>query len=124
MDNIENRVNMDDIMRASLCESKEKIEVSFKKTVLVRSYETEVVESSTTLELNEPISGIERMFVTAILQIQMEYTVYCMLASKGIVTESQLAERKKMLEEGLYAFKFKADELLGKGKIDKYLKEV
>lgn len=124
MDESKNQISMDDIMKASLCESKEKIEVSFKKTVLIRSYETEVVESSTTLELNEPISGVERMFITAILQTQMEYTVYCMLASKGIITATQLAERKKMLEDGVYAFKFKADKLLGEGKIDKYLKEI
>ena len=117
-----NYISMDDIMQAGLCESKDKIEVSYKKTVLIRSYETEVVESSTQLELNEPITGIERMFITAILQIQLEYETYCMLASKGIVTQTQLMERKQMLEEGLYAFKFKADQLLGEGKIGKYLK--
>ena len=115
-------ISMDDIMRATCGESKENIEASFKKTVLIRSYETEVVESSTTLELNEPISGIERMFITAILQTQMEYATYCMLASKGIVTQAQLAERRQMLEEGVFALKYKADTILGERVIDKYLK--
>ena len=121
MDVINNRISMDDIMNASLGEVSNKLTVTFKKTVLIRDYETEVIESTTSVELDHPLTGIERMFVTALIQIQMEYTAYINLASKGIVTQSQLSARKKMLEEGLFNIKFKADQILGQGVIDKYI---
>lgn len=115
------KIDMDKVMQASLGEISNKLEVTFKKTVLIRDYETEVIESTTTIELEHAVSGIERMFITAVLQVQMEYTAYCNLAAKGIVNGTQLMERKKMLEEGLYAIKYKADQVLGEGIIDKYI---
>ena len=117
-------LSMDDILNASLGEVSNKLSVTFKKTVLVRNYETEVVEAITSVELEHPITGIERMFVTAILEIQMEYTVFCQLAAKGTVTNKELEERKKSLVDGLYSIKYKADQILGNGVIDKYLKDV
>lgn len=117
----DNRISMDKIMEASLGEVSNKLTVTFKKTVLIRDYETEVIESTITVDLEEELTAIERMFVTALLQVQMEYTAYCNLAAKGIVTVQQLAERKAMLEEGLYNIKYKADQILGAGKIDKFL---
>lgn len=121
MDNISNKISMDDIMQASIGEVSNKLTVTFKKTVLIRDYETEVIESTTSVELDHPVTAIERMFITALLQIQMEYTAYCNLAAKGIVTQTQLSQRKQMLEEGLYSIKFKADTILGVGVIDKYI---
>lgn len=115
-------ISMDDIMNASLGEVSNKLSVTFKKTVLVRDYETEVIEAVSSVDLENSLTGIERMFVTAILEIQLEYTVYCNLAAKGTITPKALTERKKVLEEGLFSIKYKADELLGPGVIDKYLK--
>lgn len=121
MENITNAISMDRIMEASLGEVSNKITVTFKKTVLIRDYETEVIEATNSVEFDHPLIGIERMFVTAILEIQMEYTAYVNLASKGIITQSQLTERKTMLEQSLYTIKVKADQILGAGVIDKYL---
>lgn len=116
-----NRVSMDKIMEASFGEVSNKLTVTFKKTVLIKSYETEVIESTTSLDLDEPLTGIERMFISAILEIQMEYTTYINLTLKGLVTESEFLQRKQVLEESLYSIKYKADLILGPGKIDKYL---
>lgn len=121
MENITNAISMDRIMEASLGEVSNKLTVTFKKTVLIRDYETEVIEATNSVEFDHPLVGIERMFVTAILEIQMEYTAYVNLASKGIITQSQLTERKLMLEQSLYTIKVKADQVLGAGVIDKYL---
>ena len=121
MENIANAISMDRIMEASLGEVSNKITVTFKKTVLISDYETEVIEATNSVEFDHPLIGIERMFVTAILEIQMEYTAYVNLASKGIITQSQLTERKTMLEQSLYTIKVKADQILGAGVIDKYL---
>ena len=119
MDN--NIIPMDSIMEASLGEVSNKLTVTFKKTVLVRSYETEVIEATNSVEFDHSLVGIERMFVTAIIEIQMEYTAYVSLAAKGLVTKSQFDERKAMLEQSLYSIKYKADQILGTGAIDKYL---
>ena len=121
MSDISNKISMDDIMQASIGEVYNELTVTFKKTVLLRQYETEVLESTTSVKLDHPITGIERMFITAMLEIQMEYTAYVNLASKGIVTQSQLLQRKQMLEEGLFSIKYKADSILGAGVIDKYI---
>lgn len=121
MENITNAISMDSIMEASLGEVSNKLTVTFKKTVLIRDYETEVIEATNSVEFEHPLVGIERMFVTAIIEIQMEYTAYINLASKGIITQSQLTERKLMLEQSLYTIKVKADQILGAGVIDKYL---
>jgi hypothetical protein len=119
-----NIFNMDSIMNASFGEVSNKLTVTFKKTILVRDYETEVIEATTSVELDGKVRGIERMFISALLEAQMEYTVYCNLAVKGIATATQLAEKKKCLEEAVYAIKFKADSLLGAGVIDKYINDV
>ena len=116
-----NTISMDNIMQASFGEISNDLTVTFKKTVLLRQYETEVIESTSTVKFDHPLIGIERMFVTAILEIQMEYTAYINLASKGIITQTQLSERKLMLEQSLYSIKVKADQILGVGVIDKYL---
>ena len=49
-------INMDDIMNASLGEVSNKLSVTFKKTVLVRDYETEVMEAVTSVELDHGLS--------------------------------------------------------------------
>lgn len=118
---MDNAISMDKIMEASLGEVSNKLTVTFKKTVLLRQYETEVIESTSTVEFDHPLIGIERMFVTAIIEIQMEYTAYVNLTAKGLITQSQLTQRKEMLEQSLYSIKYKADQILGEGVIDKYL---
>ena len=115
------RISMDTIMNASLGEVSNKLTVTFKKTVLIRDYETEVIEATNSVEFEQPLVGIERMFVTAVMEIQMEYTAYINLLSKGLITKTEFANRKVALEEGLYSIKFKADQILGTGVIDKYI---
>ena len=115
------RIDMNKVMEASLGEVSNKITVTFKKTVLIRDYETEVIEATNAVEFEHPLSGIERMFVSAIIEVQMEYTTYVNLMSKGLITQTEFVNRKQTLEESLYSIKYKADQILGEGIIDKYL---
>ena len=119
--NMENKISMDSIMDASLGEVSNDLTVTFKKTILIRPYETEVLEATNTVKFDHPLIGIERMFVTAILEIQMEYTAYINLTTKGLITNTQFQQRKEELEQNLYNIKVKADQILGAGVIDKYL---
>ena len=59
--------------------------------------------------------------MSAIIETQMEYTTYVNLMSKGLITKSEFATRKQTLEETLFSIKYKADQILGEGIIDKYL---
>ena len=121
MTNDINRIDMNKVMEASLGEVSNKLTVTFKKTVLIRDYETEVIEATNSVEFDKPLIGIERMFVSAIIETQMEYTTYVNLMSKGLITKSEFATRKQTLEETLFSIKYKADQILGEGIIDKYL---
>lgn len=121
MKDTSNKIEMDKIMQASFGEVSNELAVTFKKTVLLRQYETEVIESTSTVKFDHPLIGIERMFVTAILEIQMEYTAYINLTTKGLITNTQFQQRKEELEQSLYNIKVKADTILGEGIIDKYL---
>ena len=116
-------ISMDQILGASLGEVSNKITVTFKKTVLIRDYETEVIEATTSAEFDEALSGIERMFVSAVLEIQMEYMAYTNLLLKGLVTKTAFDQRKSSLEGELMSIKYKADSLLGEGIIDKYIND-
>ncbi len=118
------RFPMDKILDASFGEVSSKITASFKKTVLIRDYETEVIEASTTLDMAEPLVGAARMFITAVLEVQLEYTAYLNLFFKGLVTESALLQRKKELEQEIYTIKYNADKVLGPGATDKYINDI
>lgn len=113
-------ISVENLMNSTFGEASSEIRATYKKTVLVRQYETEVVELETTLKVEKQLSGAERMFISAALQIQLEYTAYCQLAFKGLVTDSELKQRKQALEEGINALKVKAEQVLNKS-LDEYL---
>ena len=107
-------VNMDNIMSASFGESSGNIRATFKKTVNIKQYETEVTELSSTLELPGNLTGIERMLISAVLQAQLEYEGYILMRVKGVVTDAQLAARKNELEQDVNLIKSKGEALLNK----------
>lgn len=113
------KVNMEEIISSSFGEASSEIRANFKKTVLIRQYETEVIELETTLKLDKDITGAERMLLSAMLQAQLEYDAYCQLYIKGMVTESEFSQRKSCLEQEINIIKAKGEEVLGKS-LDNY----
>ena len=107
-------ITIEDVMKSSFGEASSEIRASYKKTVLIKQYETEVIELDTTLKIDKELTGAERMVLSAALQVQLEYTAYCELAFKGLVTNTELNSRKKQLEESLNALNDKAESLLGR----------
>ena len=107
-------LTMDKILGASLGEDESQVRASFKKTVFIRQYESEVMELETTLKLDKPITSVERMVLSSILSIQLEYTAYVQLAYKGLVTVSELDARRDSLEKAFLALKSKGEQILGK----------
>lgn len=102
-------LTIENIMETSFGEPSSEIRATYKKTLNVKQYETEVIELETVLKIDRELSGGERMMLSAILQVQLEYTAYCQLAFKGLVTQSELQLRKKTLEDGVNAIKNKLE---------------
>lgn len=113
-------MNMDQIMGASFQEPSNDIRVVFKKTVLVKQYETEVIEMESTVHLDGPVTGAERMFIAALIHAQLEYMACTSLVVKGLLTQSELTARKVQLESEVKAIMLKGEAVTGK-KFDKYL---
>lgn len=121
MEGTMSRVTMDDILASTFGEATSEITSTFKKTVFVRQYETEVVEYSSTVRFEKPMSGAERVLLSALLHVQLEYSAYCDLVHKGFVTESEFNSRKRTLEEDMNRLKEKAESVLGRS-MDEYFK--
>lgn len=113
-------IAIEKIMNSTIGEASSEIRASYKKTVLVRQYETEVIELETTLKVDHEISNAERILISALLQVQLEYTAYSQLAIKGLVTQTEFNQRKGELEESAELILRKAETTTGK-KLDKYI---
>ena len=112
---------VDSALQSSFGESSSKMKVTVKKTVLIREYETEVVEASTELDIEDNVKGSERVLIGAILKTQMEYMIYVDLLFKQLITQTDYDERKQELDNSLRALKEQARQ---QGvDVEKYLKE-
>lgn len=105
---------MEDIMGASFGETSSDIAVSFRKTVNIKQYESEVIEASSTVRIDRKLSGIERMIVAAMLEAQLEYECYVNLALKKVITPMELEERKNELTGSVNSLINKGIEITGK----------
>ena len=112
---VEKRIGMDEIMSANLGGNLTKIKATFRKTVNIRQYETEVIELETELEIDDKeLTSIERMLITEILQAQLEYNAYVNLVYKKYVTSTEFEERRTQLAASVNSLKKKAEKLLGR----------
>lgn len=112
-------ISMDDIMGARFNESTNVIHINFKKTCLIKAYETEVVEGSASIELNESMSGIERALAINIIEAQVEQAVNENVLSKGLVTHYEYEQKKKALVETVNRLREQAIEIVGEEQVNK-----
>lgn len=105
-------ITMDSIMGVVFSgDGEEEIRVSFKKTVSVKPYETEVVESEAVVKVPKGISSIERMIYIAVVQAQIQYEVYLTLALKGYVTQDDLNKERDSAVQAVNMLLSKAEDL-------------
>lgn len=114
--NSQTPLTMEDIMRAKLGDIPEtgELTVRFKKTTNVRQYESEVIEASMSLKCENNLTGAERMLALALMQAQLEYEVFCSLAFKGVINQTELNQRKDELEKAVNSIRAKAEKVLGR----------
>lgn len=108
------RITVENIMDKTFDERSNVIRALFKKTVYVKQYETEVVELETSITVDNSISSWERMYISAMLQLQLEYSAYCQLYFKKFITDTEFVSRVKELEDGMNALKSKIESVIGK----------
>ena len=112
-------ISMDEIMRARFNESTNSVQVNFKKTCLIKAYETEVVEGSATIELNGSMSGIERALAINIIEAQVEQAVNENVLAKGLVTHYEYEQKKNALIETVSKLREQAIALVGEEQVNK-----
>lgn len=112
-------VSMEDIMRARFNESSNTIQINFKKTCLIKAYETEVVEGSAVVSLNESMSGIERALAINVIEAQVEQAVNENVLAKGLVTHYEYEQKKKALVETVNELRTQAIKLVGEEQVNK-----
>lgn len=98
----------------------ETVRVVFKKTVNTAQYETEVYEADTSVDLEEGITGIERILVTHILFAELEYGVLLKLVLKGVITKQDMDKSVEKSEYGIKLLYDKAEQLGIRPNIEKY----
>ena len=113
-------VNMDNILNARFGKDLSTITATFKKTVKIREYETEVIEVSSTTQIDENASGIERMLATSLLTGQIEYAAYVALAANGLMPEKELKARCSNIEKDINLVVNKYIALTGEDPSGKY----
>lgn len=109
-----NTVNIEDILASNLDLQNETIEATFKKTVLIKQYETEVIEMKTSLTVNQKYTGAQRVLIVSILKAQLEYAAYSDLLFRQLITQEEYNIRKKEIIDTINALKVKAEQVLGK----------
>lgn len=116
-----NRYNTDNILNASFGEIENGIRVSFKKTVLIRQYETETVEYETELKLDHEVDGMDRAFINILLQSQLEIQCMQHLYLQGRIPEDEYRRRIANIEYCTNTLASKYEQVTGKS-ADNYLK--
>lgn len=105
---------MEQILKASFGESNNEIKVSFKKTILKRQYETEVVEIESKLNVDKELDGATRQLLCTILQAQVEYTTYSQLMYKKELSLEEVQSRKAYLERSVKEAIYRYEKTTGK----------
>lgn len=109
MNNEESNKIVERVFTSNFGSTGEVIKASFRKTVQVKDYETEVVEGSTEVTIDRPITGGERQFIIAMLRMQLEYEAYVNLIEKGMISQTAFNDRKNALADEIVALKAKIE---------------
>lgn len=82
-----------------------KLRVTFRKTVCLRQYETEVVEADFEVPVTPDDVANRLPYIESLALAKLEYGVMFNLYAAHLITEEQFAERKRQLEDAVTAQK-------------------
>ena len=81
------------------CEKDGKLALSYKKTVCVRQYETEVMEASIEVPLTNDDIKNRLPLIEAIATAKIKYGVLFQLYAEKFITQQEWEDRKRELED-------------------------
>lgn len=108
------RYTMDDVLNSNMQEEGSRLHALFKKTVVIRQYETEVFESDVEVVLTKPVTGIERSLIVSILQAQLEYDTYVGMFARQIIPATEFNKRKEGIEKDIELMVSKFRDMTGR----------
>lgn len=114
-------ISREDILKASFGESNNEIKVTFKKTVLTKQYETEVIEIESKLNIDRGMDGATRQLMCTILQAQVELEAYSQLYYKKLISKEEAISRQGYLVKSVNEAIYKYETITGKD-ASEYLK--
>ena len=108
------RYNIDNILNASFGEVSNKISAEFKKTILIRNYETETMTRTAEIVLDKAIDGMDRTFISCLLQAQLELECYTTLYMQLRVSKEEYDTRKYKIEYSVNVMADQYERLTGR----------
>ncbi len=91
----------------------EEIRVRFSKTVQIRQYEPETLEYESTIKVNKPLRGIDRVVIAELAKSELIYSCHLALLSRRIIEKEQFVNVVKCLEEEINALDIKYKKITG-----------
>ena len=95
-------MTMDDILSSKLSSSLEdgKLHISFRKTVCLRQYETEVMEAEIDVPVTQDDIDHRLPYIATLAEAKLEYSVLYQFWLANKITREEFETRKAQLVEG------------------------
>lgn len=106
--------DINNILNARFGEVSNTLSADFKKTILIRNFETEVTDTHASLVLDHAIDGMDRVFISNILQAQLELGCYTSLYFQSRIPLDEYLERKQKIEYEINAMAEQYENLTGR----------
>lgn len=98
-------ITMEDILNLSFRwggdEPKTTIDAKAKKVVLVRQYESETLECSSSMEVAGNLTGLERACLAEILHCSLEFSIYTQCLTRGLIQKAEFDNRKMQMKNSV-----------------------
>lgn len=93
-------MNIGDILNAKVGSSEKdgKLSLSFRKTINVRQYETEVIEANLEVPITTDMTGLKLEMIESVVLAKLEYGVLWNMLARGMITQAEFDDCKQKLE--------------------------
>ena len=108
------KYNIDNILQASFGEVSNKISAEFKKTILIRNYETETMTRTAEITLDKAVDGMDRTLISCLMQAQLEMECYITLYMQSKVKKDEYDRRKHEIEYSVNVMASQYERLTGR----------
>jgi hypothetical protein len=112
------RYSAENILQARFGEAGNTIKAQFKKTIQTKQYESEVVYLEAEIDIDRNLDGMDRTFISVLLQAQLEIQCYQSLFLQGRIAEDEYRRRKYAVEYSVNHLAYQYEAISGKSADD------